>query len=119
LIGNGEPWQKAVAVVESIVFLLQTNLELMQEFPPAPASLVVSGGLARYDGLCQRLSDLSGLALYRPAEHEATARGTAYLLARFPGDWPEEKPGTPFEPKQNTGLRQRYQRWHAEMQRAL
>ena len=119
LIGDGEPWQKAVAVVESIVFLLQTNLELMQKFPPAPTRLVVSGGLARYEGLCQRLSDLSGLALYRPAEHEATARGTAYLLAGFPGDWPEEKPGTPFEPKQNTGLRQRYQRWRAEMQRAL
>lgn len=119
LIGDGEPWQKAVAVVESIVFLLQTNLELMQKFPPAPARLVVSGGLARYGELCQRLSDLSGLALYRPAEHEATARGTAYLLAGFPGDWPEEKPGTPFEPKQNTGLRQRYQHWRAEMQRAL
>ncbi|WP_372521908.1 FGGY family carbohydrate kinase [Sulfuricaulis sp.] len=119
LIGDGEPWQKAVAVVESIVFLLQTNLELMQKLPPAPARLVASGGLARHDGLCQRISDLSGLALYRPAEHEATARGTAYLLAGFPGDWPEEKPGTPFEPKQNSGLRQRYQRWRAEMQRAL
>ncbi len=91
----------------------------MQKLPPAPARLVVSGGLARYDGLCQRLSDLSGLALYRPAEHEATARGTAYLLAGFPDDWPEEKPGTPFVPKKNTGLRQRYQRWRAEMQRAL
>ena len=119
LVGDGEPWQKAVAVVESIVFLLQTNFELMQKLPPAPARLVVSGGLARYDGLCQRLSDLSGLALYRPAEHEASARGTAYLLAGFPGDWPEEKPGAQFEPKQNTGLRQRYQRWRAEMQRAL
>jgi glycerol kinase len=119
LVGDGEAWQKAVAVVESIVFLLQTNLERMQQLPPASVRLVVSGGLARYDGLCQRLSDLSGLALYRPAEHEATARGTAYLLAGFPMDWPEEKPGTPFAPKQNNGLRQRYQRWRAEMQRAL
>jgi glycerol kinase len=106
LVGDGEPWQKAVALVESIVFLLQTNLELMQKLPPAPARLVVSGGLARYDGLCQRLSDLSGLALYRPAEHEATARGTAYLLAGFPDDWPEEKPGMQFVPKKNAGLRQ-------------
>lgn len=119
LVGDGEPWQKAVAVAESIVFLLQTNLELMQKLPPAPARLVVSGGLANYDGLCQRLSDLSGLALYRPAEHEATARGTAYLLAGFSGEWPEEKPGTNFEPKQNIGLRQRYHRWRAEMKRAL
>jgi glycerol kinase len=119
LVGDGEPWQKAVAVAESIVFLLQTNLELMQKLPPATTRLVVSGGLARYDGLCQRLSDLSGLALYRQAEHEATARGTAYLLAGFPRDWPEEKPGTPFISKKNTGLRQRYLHWRAEMQRAL
>ena len=119
LIGAGEPWQKAVAVAESIVFLIQTNLELMQKLPPVPARLVVSGGLAGLDGLCQRLADLSVLPVYRPAEHEATARGTAYLLAGFPGDWPEEKPGTPFAPKQNTGLRQRYQHWRAQMQRAL
>jgi len=119
LIGDGEPWQKAVAVAESIMFLLQANFERMQKFPPSTARLFVTGGLARYDGLCQRLADLGGLPVYRPAEHEATARGTAYLLAGFPGDWPEEKPGTPFEPKQNTGIRQRYQRWRAEMQRAL
>ena len=119
LIGDGEPWQKAVAVAESIMFLLQANFERMQKFPPSTARLFVTGGLARYDGLCQRLADLSGLPVYRPAEHEATARGTAYLLAGFPGDWLEEKPGTPFEPKKNTGLRQRYQRWRAEMQRAL
>lgn len=118
LVGNGEPWQKAVAVAESIVFLLQTNLELMQKLPPVPARLVVSGGLARYDGLCQRLSDLSGLALYRPAEHEATARGTAYLLAGFPENWPEEKPGDSFTPKPNQNLARRYKDWCAEMDHA-
>jgi glycerol kinase len=119
LVGDGEPWQKAVAVVESIVFLLQTNFELMQKLPPAPARLVVSGGLAHYDGLCQRLSDLSGLALYRPAEHEATARGTAYLLAGFPGDWPEEKTGDSFAPKPNQNLARRYKEWCVEMNHAI
>jgi glycerol kinase len=119
LVGDGEPWQKAVAVVESIVFLLQTNLERMQQLPPASVRLVVSGGLAHYDGLCQRLSDLSGLVLYRPAEHEATARGTAYLLAGFPDDWPEEKPGDSFMPKSNPGLLQRYKNWRTAMNREL
>jgi len=76
LVGDGEAWHKAVALVESIVFLLQTNLELMQKLRRPRCGWWWSGGLARYDGLCQRLSDLSGLALYRPAEHEATARGT-------------------------------------------
>jgi glycerol kinase len=80
---------------------------------------VVSGGLVRYDGLCQRLADLSGLPVYRPAEHEATARGTAYLLADFPEIFPEEKPGDSFTPKSNPGLLQRYKNWRTAMNRAL
>lgn len=119
LIGDGAPWQKLCAVAESVVFLLQTNLALMQELPPAPRRLFVTGGLAQLDGLCQRLADLSGLPLYRPAQHEATARGTAYLLAGFPEDWPEEIPGDTFAPKPNPGLTRRYKDWRAVMRRAL
>jgi glycerol kinase len=119
LIGNGEPWQKACAVAESIVFLLQVNLESVQKITPAPKRLLVTGGLAQLDGLCQRLADLSGLPVYRSAEHEATARGTAYLLAGFPENWPEEKTGVSFGPIPNLGLEQRYKDWRAEMKRAL
>lgn len=119
LIGDGEPWQRACAVIESVAFLLQVNLEAVQKILPAPKRLFVTGGLARLDGLCQRLSDLSGLPLYRPAEHEATARGTAYLLAGFPADWPEQQPGDSFTPKPNPGLMRRYEAWRAAMQRAL
>ncbi len=119
LIGSGEPWQRICAVAESIIFLLQTNLERLRESPPAPARIIATGGLARLDGLCQRLTDLSGLPVHRPAEHEATARGTAYLLAGFPEKWPEEKPGDWFRPKPNPGLARRYKDWRAEMNRAL
>jgi glycerol kinase len=119
LVGDGEPWQKAVAVAESIVFLLQVNLEGMQKIQPAPRRMLVTGGLARLDGLCQRLADLSGLPVYRPVEHEATTRGTAYLLAGFPTDWPEEKSGDSFISKPDPGLMQRYKDWREKMKRAL
>lgn len=119
LIGSGEPWQKTCAVVESIVFLLQTNLERLRELPPAPARIIATGGLARLDGLCQRLADLSGLPVHRPAEHEATARGTAYLLAGLPESWPEEKPGVSFAPQPHPALMRRHEKWHREMRRAL
>ena len=108
-----------MAVAESIVFLLQANFEIMRKFPPIPARLVATGGLARLDRLCQRLADLSGLPVYRPAEHEATARGTAYLLAGFPENWSEEKPGMSFAPQPNPLLKQRYNLWCAEMNNAL
>jgi glycerol kinase len=34
--GEGEPWQKAVAVVESMAFLLQANIDQMSRTVPAP-----------------------------------------------------------------------------------
>ncbi len=115
LIGEGEPWQKITAVAESILFLLQTNLAIMQKFSPELTRIFISGGLAQYDGLCQRLADLSGLSVYRPAEHEATARGVAYLLADCPRDWPELERGVEFKPRANPALNARYQRWRKAM----
>lgn len=119
LIGDGAAWQKTVAVAESVIFLLQVNLDILRASPPVLSRLVVTGGLAQLDGLCQRLADLSGLPVYRPAQHEATARGTAYLLAGFPADWPEEKPGATFVPQPNPELAGRYARWREEMDAAL
>ncbi|MHB8667608.1 MAG: FGGY family carbohydrate kinase [Burkholderiales bacterium] len=119
LIGDAAPWQKTVAVAESIVFLLQANLALMQKIAPPVTRIVATGGLARLDGLCRRLADLSGLPVYRPAQQEASARGTAYLLAGFPEDWPEERPAEQFRPEPDPGLARRHERWRAEMQRAL
>ncbi len=68
---------QTVAVLESIVFLIQTNLERMG----TPARIAVSGGLSRLDGLCQRLADLALIPVMRLDDFEATARGVARLLA--------------------------------------
>ena len=102
-----------------MVFLRQANLPPLQKTAPPVTRLVATGGLAWFDGLCRRLADLSGLPVFRPAEQEATARGTAYLLAGFPGDWPEDKPGERFTPEANPELARRYECWCAEMERAL
>ena len=71
------------------------------------------------DELCQRMADLTGAAIYRPYQCEATARGLAYLLAGRPQVWPEGLNGMWFYPKPNTPLLDRFQRWRGEMQRAL
>jgi len=98
---------------------MQANLSIMQQIAPPVSRLIATGGLAWFDGLCRRLADLSGLPVYRPAEQGATARGTAYLLAHFPGDWPETGPGAWFAPGRNPELHRRYAHWQSEMQRAL
>jgi glycerol kinase len=99
-----------VAVAESIVFLIQANLDEMGKFTAPPEQIRITGGLA-WDGLCQRIADLAGLAVYRPRLCEATGRGTAFLLAGRPGHWPEPEPGERFEPLPNPELQATYERW--------
>ena len=108
--------EKAVAVAESIIFLLTINLEEMHHLASPPEQIQLTGGLAQIDGLCQRLADLSGLPVYRPQETEATARGIAYLLAGHPRHWPEPDIGIWFTPQANASLQQRYEQWKACMQ---
>lgn len=117
-IGAGAPWQKAVAVAESIVFSLAVNLERMRTTGTELSMLVLTGGLAASDGLCQRLVDLTGLPAWRPEEHEATARGLAWLLAERPPRW-RSVGDTRFSPAPNPMLSRRYLRWCAEMDKAL
>ncbi len=111
LLDAGEPWQNAVAVAESILFLLYNNLQTMTAAGLDIERIQVSGGLARADNLCRRLADLTGRPVYRPVETEATARGGAWLAFEQPAHWPEPGPGQEFLPQPNPGLRHRYERF--------
>ncbi|KPJ78483.1 MAG: hypothetical protein AMJ54_03110 [Deltaproteobacteria bacterium SG8_13] len=109
LIGDGEPWQRAVAVVESIVFMLQANIEELVAAGRRVRRIQVGGGLAAVDGICQRLADLTQVTVYRPAESEATARGIAWLSCGSPPHWPKPGHGRVFKPRSHAGLQRRYQ----------
>lgn len=100
-----------VAVIESIVFLLQANIERMCRQNPSMRTIRISGGLSNLDGLCQKLADLSGLTVHRPTQVEATARGVAWQAAGGPADWPPGGAGKTFSVAQNTALHARYQRF--------
>lgn len=107
--------EKAVAIIESIIFLLKACLDEMSKLSSPPEQIQISGGLASLNGLNQRLADLSGLAVYRPTECEATARGTAYLIANQPSHWPEQDAGDWFDPVDNPDLQKRYKEWTIAM----
>jgi len=126
--GLGAPWWRAggepfftrddvtvseamVAIIESILFLLQVNIGLLRGVMPGIGCIRLGGGLAAQDDLCQRLADLSGLPVERPVQHEATARGTAWLAAGCPEDWPPAGPPSRFEPRDNDALQARYRRF--------
>jgi len=117
-IGEGNDKQKIVAVIESIAFLLQVNIELLQQ--PTTNKILISGGLSQLDGLCQRIADLSGLIVQRMPACEATANGVAWLLANTDNatTWHNNKL-IQSTPQNNPALSKRYQRWKIAMQQAL
>jgi glycerol kinase len=115
-ISDGDDTEKISAVIESIVFLLAANLETFALHDPAPERLVVTGGLATIDPMCQRLADLTGLPVMRPQEQEATAQGLAYLLADRPPRWPPAGAQDTFITRSSGPIHERYQRWRTAMQ---
>jgi glycerol kinase len=72
--------QRFAAVLESIVFLIAINFDLMQRRGGALARVIVSGGLSRSDWLCRRLAAVLGVPVQRGAQ-EATVLGVAVLAA--------------------------------------
>ena len=117
-VDEGEHWQRAVAVVESMAFLLQANLEEMAKHVAPPARVRVSGGVSQIDGLCHRLAALSGLPVHRREDAEATARGIGYLAAGRPSSWNRSAIEQVFAPGEDAGIRARYRRWRALMAEA-
>lgn len=113
-IGEGSAAEKCVAVIESIVYLLQVNLEEIARLAPVTA-VVLSGGLSRLDGLCQRLADLSALPVLRSDDHEATARGLLYLLSGTRPATAQQR----FVPQRRAALGERYRRWRQVLEAAL
>ena len=119
MVGSGEPWQVMVAVFESVLFLLQVNLEEMSRELGVPKHIEITGGLAASDGLCQRLADLTGLEIVRSDVHEATARGLAFLVAGRPQGVRSDKTEVRFVPRARPPLEARYRRWRSELESRL
>jgi len=123
-IGDGDEINRLVAVIESIVFLLQLNLDHMKQLNPLLQRIIIGGGLARFDGFCQCLADL-GQPVIRPAETETTSRGLAFLT--FQGLDQRQHLKDPallensdtFTPVDNPTLKQRYQQWQHAMEKQL
>ena len=104
---------QAVAIIESIVFMVCINLEIMQ-CEQTLSSLRLSGGLSQLDGLCQRLANLSGLRIERMKLPEATARGVAWLAAGKPDGWSNIELDV-FEPAIMPALSKRYAMFRAAL----
>jgi glycerol kinase len=111
--------EKSVALCESIVFLLQINLEEMARSIGPVRSIIISGGLSKLDGICQRLANLSGKPLHRPQDHEATVQGLLVLLKGACGAAAQQRLETTFLPQTDPILEGRFQAWRKALEAAL
>jgi glycerol kinase len=80
----------ARAALDAVCFQTRDLLEAMAADMHAaglgqPKALKVDGGMVRNDWFCQRLADLTGLAVERPKVTETTALGAAYLAGLAAG----------------------------------
>jgi glycerol kinase len=112
---TAQPCEKLAAVMESIVFLLMTNLEIMNQLCGKPGRLLATGGLSAVDPLLQCLANLSQWPVERAVSREATACGLACLLAGVPTDWPGATIERVFSPAEDVGLLRRYRQWQELM----
>jgi glycerol kinase len=117
-VGEGGVEARAVALVESIAFLLQANIDHMAGHVAPARRMRVSGGLSRIDGLCRALAAVSGLPVHRRDDPEASARGIAYLAAGRPAGWNSGAHEEVFAPVPDAALAARYRRWRALMAEA-
>ncbi len=110
--------ERALAVTESILFLLAINLQQLQTRTPIER-LRVSGGLSRLDPLCQKLADLCDLDVLRSPDNEASARGVAWLAAGRPAEWGEAATADRFVPRRAPALQARYRGFRDYLQQRL
>ena len=77
--------QQAVAIINSIAFLIVANILQFQKIPAACGydGILATGGLSRVGGLIEKISDLCGLPIFVTKCHETTLQGTAMLGSEF------------------------------------
>ncbi len=118
-VGEGSTEQKFIALLDSILFLIRVNLDVMQLQVPKPQRILLTGGIAASDFLCQRLANLTSLPVMRHSEREATARGLAFLVANQPPDFAPGRAARLFDPEPDVALLERFLAWLKAMKKAV
>jgi len=112
---NLQPLEKVLAWLESVVFQIVVNVQLM-ETPGKAEKILISGGLSQADGICQRIADLSGATVCRSENSDATLRGVGCMAATMKSDWIAPPPEVKFSPIEPIALNQRFDIWKKAME---
>lgn len=105
------PLEKILAWIESVIFQIVVNVNLMQ----APSRIIISGGLSNADGVCQKIADLVNVSVFRYDNRDATLQGIACMAAGIPFEWKTATPSDIFAPQPNASLQARFKQWQKAM----
>ncbi|MDH5256340.1 MAG: FGGY-family carbohydrate kinase, partial [Gammaproteobacteria bacterium] len=118
-VGTGSRGARVLAVLESIAFLVQVNLEELEHHGPPIAALLATGGLSANEYLWTCLANVSGLAVRRAEDPEATARGLARLVAGNEAKGWRLPAVVGRTARRDGALRSRYVMWRAKVEAAI
>ncbi len=100
------------AVLESIVFLIKINAEVMARYAPPPKRICLSGGLANSRLLCELIATLLDRPVHQLANGEGTALG---LWACLTGQAVPQSQFNIVEPTSFPDLFKRFDQWQTHL----
>lgn len=107
--------EKILAWIESVIFQIVINLQLMNQLG-STKKIIISGGFSKADAVCQKIADLTNANVHRSDNADATVQGAACMAAGLPKSWKPVLQEDVFTPQQNPELLQRFTQWQATMQ---
>lgn len=110
--------EKILCWIESIVFQIVINLQLMNALGVAK-KIIISGGLSKADAVCQKIADLTSLPVHRSDNTDATLQGIACMAAGLPHSWNPDLKEDVFTQRHDALLLRRFATWQQAMERWL
>ena len=110
--------EKILAWLESIVFQIIVNINLMSKLGDAQ-KIYISGGLSNADLLCQKIADLIQVAVHRSENADATLQGIACMAGGLSDVWQDSVIEKIFQPAINVKLNKRFSMWQDAMKNWL
>jgi glycerol kinase len=114
----GSDMEQLAAVLDSIAFLIAVNVQAMQRSAPLQR-IVVTGGLASCDYLCDVLAEVTGLSVERPELHEGHSARHRVPRGRPAGRLAAGAARSHVRAARPRAIRARFARWREETEKRV
>lgn len=112
------PHEKILAWIESVIFQIAVNVELMNQLGKVE-KIIISGGFNKSDLVCQKIADLTQAKVHRSDNADATLLGIAAMATGLSPEWTPLPSGDLFSSGNNPELLNRYGLWRCAMKKWL